>query len=204
MERNLRAFLAILLTLIGQHATGASAAKYQPQEGDVLFQSMPHNPLTDTIEAATSSPFSHCGLAHRTVDGWIVIEAIGPVKETPINEWTARGRGGAYTVFRVKEKYREKIPAFVKAAQGYEGLPYDIHYEFDDRAIYCSELIFKAFRTATGEELGKVQALGNLKLDGHEDFIRSIEDGSIPRERKMITPQSLSEASQLEKIHESK
>ena len=119
-------------------------------------------------------------------------------------EWIARGRGERIAAFRLKEAYRSKIPAFVKAAQSYEGLPYDIHYEFDDRAIYCSELIFKAFRTAAGEEMGKVQTLGELKIEGHEDFIKSLEGGNIPRDRKMITPRSLSEASQLEKVYEVK
>lgn len=195
---------ALFLVATGSRLPAAGAVEYQPREGDVLFQSTSHNPLTDTIEAATESPFSHCGLAHQTDGSWVVIEAIGPVKETPMAEWISRGRGQAVTVFRLKEAYREKIPPLVKAAQSYEGLPYDIHYEFDDRAIYCSELIFKAFRTATGEELGKVQALGDLKIEGHEDFIKSIEGGSIPRDRKMITPRSLSEASQLEKIYEVK
>ncbi len=193
------AILALVAT-----ANWAKAAEYQPQEGDVLFQSTSHNPLTDTIEDATESTYSHCGLAHKAGEGWVVVEAIGPVKETPMPEWIARGRDERVAVFRLKEAYRAKIPAFVKAAQSYEGLPYDIHYEFDDRAIYCSELIFKAFRTATGEELGKVQTLGDLKIEGHEDFIKSLEGGNIPRERKMITPRSLSEASQLEKVYEVK
>lgn len=197
--------LSLLATLaLAATASWAQAAEYQPQEGDVLFQSTPHNALTDTIEDATASPYSHCGLVHKASDGWVVIEAIGPVKETPMREWIARGRGERIAVFRLKEAYLDKIPAFVKAAQSYEGLPYDIHYEFDDRAIYCSELVFKAFHTATGEEMGKVQTLGELKIEGHEDFIKSLEGGTIPRDRKMITPRSLSEASQLEKVYEVK
>lgn len=194
----------VLLTAFANEVRAADVASYQPREGDVLFQSTPHNPLTDAIEALTASPFSHCGLLHKSDDGWVVIEAVEPVKETSLDQWIARGRGRAYSVFRLKEAYREKIPLLVEAAQAYEGLPYDSHYEFDDEAIYCSELIFKAFGTVTGEELGKVQSLGDLKYKGHEEFIKSREGGTIPLDRKMITPRSLSEADQLEKIYESK
>lgn len=72
----------------------------------------------------------------------------------------------------------------------------DIHDSFDDERIYCSELIFKAVKTATGVQLGKVQKLGELNWEPHEAFIRSIE-GYVPNEREMITPQSLSEAKEL-------
>lgn len=176
------------------------AATYQPVEGDIVFQSMPHGDLTDAIEGITESPLSHCGIVHQAADGWVVIEAVGPVKETGLTEWIARGREQAVTVFRLKEAYRDKIPDFVASAQTYEGLPYDFHYEFDDRAIYCSELVFKAFRHAAHEDLGKVQALGDLHVQGHEAFIRSLEGGTIPVDRKMITPRAISEASQLEKV----
>src|SRR4029079_2312008 len=109
------------------------------------------------IEGGTESPFSHCGILHYDGKQWVVIEAIGPVRETPLADWIAQARDVRYTFYRLRDKYREKIPAFIEAAQSYKGLPYDIHYDFDDKAIYCSELIFKAFRKATGEELGRIQ-----------------------------------------------
>jgi hypothetical protein len=57
---------------------------YHWQEGNLLFQSLFRVPLVDAIEGSTGSPFSHCGILHRRADGWVVIEAIGPVKETPL------------------------------------------------------------------------------------------------------------------------
>ena len=180
----------------------ACDGQYAPQEGDVAFQSLPHNPLIDMIEGSTGSPYSHCGILHQVGSEWKVIEAIGPVKETSITAWEMQGRDGRFTVYRLKSKYRDKIADFIKAAQGYEGLPYDIHYDMDDKAIYCSELIYKAFRKATGEELGHLQKLSELKWQPYEPVIKQIEGGTVPLDRLIITPRCLSEATQLEKVFE--
>lgn len=181
--------------------TSGCDSRYTPQEGDVAFQSLPHNPLIDTIEGSTDSPFSHCGILRRAGVEWKVIEAIGPVKETYLPAWEQQGRDGRFTVYRLKAKYREKIPAFITAAQGYEGLPYDYHYKMDDAAIYCSELIYKAFRQAAGEELGHLQKLGELKWQPFAPVIKQLEGGTVPLDRLLITPRSVSEAPQLEKVY---
>ncbi|MCE9609162.1 MAG: hypothetical protein K8R23_02925 [Chthoniobacter sp.] len=193
-------FAGLALVFAACRTHPAVGAAYQPAEGDVVFQSLPHNPLIDAIEGSTASPFSHCGILHRVVGGWVVIEAIGPVRETPLAEWIAQGRDQRYTAFRLNARYRGKIPAFIQAAQSYEGRPYDIHYDLDDAAIYCSELIYKAFHRATGERLGKLQKLGELRWQPHAAVIRQIEGGNVPVERLMITPRSLSEATQLTKV----
>jgi hypothetical protein len=175
-------------------------APYEPREGDIVFQSLARNPLIDAIEGSSDSPFSHCGIMHRRGDSWVVIQAIGPVRETVLDSYLAQGREQRYAVFRLKEAYAAKIPAFIEAAKKYEGRPYDIHYDLDDAAIYCSELIYKAFRTVTGEEMGRLQKLGDLHWQPHVQVIKQIEGGNVPLERQMITPRSLSEAPQLVKV----
>jgi hypothetical protein len=196
----LAAFVSLSLVISGCHSGAKGVAAYEPQEGDVVFQSLPRNPLIDAIEGSTESPFSHCGILHRGQNGWLVIEAIGPVMETPLDAWIERGRESRYTAFRLREKYRAKIPEFIKTAKTYEGRPYDIHYDLDDAAIYCSELIYKSFRHVTGEEMGRLQKLGELKWLPYTEVIKQIEGGKLPLERQMITPRSLSEATQLEKV----
>lgn len=42
-----------------------------------------------------------------------------------------------------------------------------------------------------------------LRWDAYASVIRQIEGGKLPLHRKMITPRSLSEARQLEKVYES-
>ncbi|HLP07824.1 MAG TPA: YiiX/YebB-like N1pC/P60 family cysteine hydrolase [Opitutaceae bacterium] len=169
---------------------------YPVQEGDILFQPLPHGALVDAIEGVSTSIYSHCGIVERKNGEWYVLEAIGPVQETRLGEWIRRGRGDYFDAYRLKAGLRPQIPSILAAGRTYLGRPYDIRYEFDDERIYCSELIFKAVKSATGVSLGKVQRLGDLNWQPHEAFIRSIES-YVPTSREMITPQSLSEAPEL-------
>ncbi len=201
-------FLPIVAICLWLSACGQSpspsphtAGTYEPREGDIIFQSLPHNPLIDAIEGASDSPFSHCGIVHWSGSGWVVIQALGKVQETHLLVWIAQARDARYSVFRLKEPYQAEIPALIEAAQSYKGLPYDIHYDLDDGAIYCSELIFKAFRRAADEDLGQLQILGELNWQPHAEVIKQIEGGNLPLEREMITPRNLSEAKQLERIY---
>ncbi len=193
--------LAALILLI--LTAGVLHAGYEPQEGDICFQSLSHNPVIDAIEGATESPYSHCGILVKNEGEWYVLEAIGPVKETPIKKWILQARDNHFDVYRLKEPYRQHIPAMIEAAKKYKGRPYDIRYQMDDEKIYCSELVFKAYRDATGEELGKLVKLGDLKWPAYTLTILAIE-GSLPLNRIMITPRHLSEAEQLELVYSSK
>jgi len=176
---------------------------YEPKEGDLYFQSLPRNAVVNAIEGASESPYSHCGILIRKGGGWFVLEAIGPVRETPLAKWIKQARDRHYDVFRLGAKHAGNIPNFIKAARKYMGRPYDIRYRMDDEKIYCSELIFKGYRDATGEQLGKLVKFGDLKWVRHTPVILAIE-GSIPVNRIMITPRHLSEAKQLEKVFSSK
>ena len=131
----------------------------------------------------------------------MVLEAIGPVQETPLAYWILRGREMKYDAFRLDDGYRDKIPAIIQNARSFLGRPYDIQYEFDDAKIYCSELIFKAFKKATAEDLGNVVTLGQLDWKGHESFIQRITGGDLPLDRWMITPADLARAKQLKQIY---
>ena len=180
--------------------TASVPKEYQPAAGDFLFQSLPHDKLIDAIEGSTGSPFSHCGIVKQSEGKWVVIQAIGPVKETPLADWIGQGREDAFVAYRLRAPLAEKIPAIITAAEKYEGRPYDFHYDFDDEKIYCSELLWKATRDATGVKLCKIQKLGELKWQPYEDVIRYLEKGALPLERAMITPRSVTEDPRLEQI----
>ncbi|HSI84915.1 MAG TPA: YiiX/YebB-like N1pC/P60 family cysteine hydrolase [Candidatus Methylacidiphilales bacterium] len=187
------------LTLLGP-TSFAGFPHYKPEEGDVVFQPFPRNPLTDAIEGVTNSDLSHCGVVIKDGASWVVIEAVNPVVKTPLNEFIARGREQKFLVKRLDDKWKNTIPQFKAALLTYLGKPYDIRYQMSDDKIYCSELVYKGFKKATGEDLGKVEKLGDLNWKPHEAFIREIEHGPVPLEREMITPVSVSKASQLKEV----
>ncbi len=172
---------------------------YLPQTGDLVFQSLPHNEVIDAIEGASGSPYSHCGIVVDVDGDWKVLEAVGPVKETPLAEWIAQGRERKLAVHRLKPKFRRHIPKMIEGARRFLGKPYDIQYELDDAKIYCSELIYKGWLYATNEPLGKLVKLGDLRWQPHESIIRRIA-GGLPLDRPMITPRDLAAAPELTPI----
>jgi len=174
---------------------------YKPQEGDIIFQSLPKGDLVNIIEGVTHSPFSHCGVVIKENGKWMVNEAIGTVHSTPLWMWISRGRKFAVEVFRVKKQYSKFIPDFIKDLDKYQGKPYDINYDMDDNYIYCSELVYKAFKDSSNIGLGKLYTLGELDWKPYKENIEFIEGGAVPTNRIMITPKHLSEAKELEKVY---
>lgn len=179
--------------------------RYAPQEGDILFQPLPHNDLADAIEGTTHSSYSHCGVVlKKDKDQWVVIEAIFNVHETPLFLWEFRGRGGAFDAYRLDPKYAQIIPKYKEALLTFLGRPYDYNYDMADKnGAYCSSLCYLAFQNATGEQMGKLEKLRDLDWKPYEQFIRNDQKGSLPLDRVMITPASLSRAPQLHEVYHS-
>ena len=175
-------------------------ALYSPEEGDIVFQSLPRTDLSVAIEGISQSNYSHCGVVVKEDGKWLVVEALGDVHKTSLFTWVMRSRTGRFAAYRLKPEYRASIPKFVSALQPFLGRYYDFKYEMDDEFIYCSELAWKAWRSATGEELGTLVKLGDMNWKPFEETIRKYEQGPPPLDRMMITPRGLSEARQLEKV----
>jgi hypothetical protein len=179
-------------------------ASYAPREGDVIFQSLPRGALVNAIEGATHSPWSHCGIVARDQRGqWIVYEALNGVEATPLRSFLMRSRGDRYAIYRWREALQAKVPAMLDEVRAMVGRPYDIRYRMDDEKIYCSELIYKACRSATGQAPGKLVALGELDWGEYVALIERLEGGPVPVDRAMITPRDLAAAWQLELVRES-
>jgi uncharacterized protein YycO len=202
----LRLLATLTLALVSCSHGGKSKGRttYQPEAGDILFQSLP-NPagmdLVDAIEGSTGSPYSHCGMVFQEGDEWKVIEAIGPVKITPLNSYVARGRERKVWAYRLGDADRKHVPAALAAMRKDLGKPYDPRYRFDDEAIYCSELIWRGWKAATGKDLGKAVSLGSLNWEPYQPVIEAIEGrGNLPLEREMITPRDMARAKELKLV----
>ena len=202
--RRILAALSLSLASCSSSGNSSKGAGYQPAEGDILFQSLP-NPagmdLVDAIEGTTGSPYSHCGMVFQEGGEWKVIEAIGPVKITPLKSYVARGRGGKVWAYRLDEASRKHVPAALAAMKQDLGKPYDPRYRFDDEAIYCSELIWRGWKASTGKEIGKSVTLGSLNWRPYQPVIEAIEGrGNLPLDREMITPRDLAKAKELMQV----
>ena len=198
--------LGAVTTLIMGAAWSSVAAliappDYEPQKGDLVFQSLPRNAVVNAIEGATESPYSHCGIVARQENRWVVLEALHGVEVTPLREFLVRGRKQGFAVCRLKEEHQKHVPKTINAAREMLGRPYDSRYRMDDEKIYCSELIWKAYRKVTGTELGKPVQLKTLKWGPYRPVIEALEGGPVPLDRMMITPADLARAKQLKLVY---
>jgi len=173
---------------------------YSPQEGDIVFQSLPRSRLVNAIEGASDSPYSHCGIVAKQNGQWVVYEAFRGVEATPLREFMFRGRNYGFAVYRLKSDHQQNIPATITNVKSYLGRPYDARYQMDDERIYCSELIYKAYRDASGQQLGELVRLGDLNWRPYEETIMYFEGGPVPLDREMITPKHMALATQLELV----
>lgn len=206
--RSLIAFSSLLLLLFaGACNNGGSTQGRTPfvyHEGDIIFQSLPRNPLVRAIEGTTKSDWSHCGVIMKERGEWVVYEALGTVRRTPLAEWIRRGRsGGKFEVCRLKSDIVFDVEKLRRGLQPFLGKAYDFHYAPDDSEIYCSELVYKAYERSQDIKIGTWQALGALDWKPFESFILTIEP-SVPLERMMITPVALTRSGLVERVHAGK
>ena len=177
---------------------------YEPREGDLVFQALPLDvDLIQAIEGITQSHYSHVGVLHLRKGKWTVIEACASgVIYTPFEKWEKIGRNGRWAVYRLKPKYRPHIPKFLKNLHSHAGKPYDFKYEFTDDKLYCSELVFHAWKKTTHKNMGKLENVLSLNWKPYQATIEKYNQGPLPTTgRILISPISLSRAKQLERVY---
>lgn len=198
-------FVAIIvLSFFGYFAIGNSFAddtnKRDFQEGDILLQHLTSN-LGKLIQSVTKSTYTHCGMVVKEGNKLYVIEAVGPVKYTSIENWINKGHNKYFAQIRPVGLTKDQIDKVVKESKKYLGKPYDIQYELDDKKIYCSELIYKAYLKAADIEIGKKVPLGNMNWRPNVVFIKMITGGELPLDREIVTPVSLVKSKNVKMIY---
>ncbi len=168
------------------------------QNGDIIFQTS-LSAQSKAIQLATGSKYSHCGLIFRKGSdkkNWYVLEAVQPVKWTPLTEWIARGKDGHYIIKRFKTD--PMLPEGVllelrKNAEKHLGKDYDLTFEWSDEKIYCSELIWKVYNETTGLSVGNLQKLKEFNLDNPIVKSKMTEryGKNIPLNETVISPKAI-------------
>jgi hypothetical protein len=207
--------LFCLAPLLGQKKETPSPSRPQPKSGDIVFQDSEvdgeghkHSGQAGPIKELTKSDWSHMGIYFEKPGGAVVVEAIGRAhKEIPWSEWRGHGAGGNYAVRRLKGGLdAPAAKALYQAATKYAGKPYDFKFAWNDDEIYCSELVWKAFRDACHKKVGQVQRLGDFALSspaGTKLIERPVSWGSIekvPLEEKVVSPQAILSSPELDEV----
>ena len=174
------------------------------KEGDLIFQAL-ESELSMAIQLATKSKYSHCGILCKIDDAWFVFEALQPVQLTPLKEWTERGQDGHYVVKRLKqdEMLSDSVLLIMKRyGEKQRGKNYDIYFNWSDDRMYCSELIWKIYKTGTGLEIGKLQKLREFDLSSPEvkAMLKQCYGDKVPLDEPVISPVSVFNSSLLEEV----
>lgn len=133
--------------------------------GDIVFQDSGSG-QGKAIMIASGSPYTHVGLIELVEELQPhVVEAVGPVKSTPLANWIARGTAGRITVKRVKGLSEGQAQSVLAAAHAYDGKPYDPFFYKGHDAIYCSELVHLAYLEGAKIEVGKEERVKELRVN---------------------------------------
>ena len=187
-----------------QHVVRERIAEFQQQhpatwldttlhDGDLIFQTS-QSAQSQAIQLATHSPYSHCGLLCKTNGEWQVFEAVQPVKRTPLARWVARGQGGHFVVKRLHDASTALTPAALRrlraAGQPLLGRPYDLAFNWSDKQIYCSELIWKVYDRGLHRQLGHLQHLRDFDLrhPAVQAKLRERYGNKLPLDEPTISP----------------
>lgn len=194
------------MLLLAAIVAGLPAWAYEPRDGDIVFQD-PQAPESEAIRLATGSPYSHVGVVFAGDGEPVVWEAVNPVQATPFREWAARGREGHFVAKRLVDA--EEVLAdggaqrLRRAVAGFAGRPYDFHFSWSNDALYCSELVWKAFDQALGVRLSDPRPMADYDLAHPQVRARLRErfGAEIPLDEQVVSPAALYDSPRLQTVY---
>jgi hypothetical protein len=87
-------------------------------------------------------------------------------------------------------------------AKKFKGRGYSSTFDWSDRTMYCSELVWKMYQRTTGQELGRFQTLRELDLSSPlvKRELKQRFGGHVPLGLKLISPGQMFKCGLLESI----
>ncbi len=165
-------------------------------EGDIVFQQT-GGEQGRAVQLATGSPWTHVGVLFKLNDKWMVYEAVGPVLYTPLSQWIERGTDNRWTAKRWRSKGRslttKELSRLKSAGTRFNGLPYDLEFNWSDERIYCSELVWKMYKEGPGIELCLPRPMREHDLGSAavQQLMRARYGRTPPLDELMIAPAAL-------------
>lgn len=190
----------------GKEVKAAATAKsLELKEGDLIFQSTSGG-QGRAIQIATGSQYSHVGIILKKGKELMVYEAVQPVKTTPFKKFIARGDNSHYVIKRLKRRDEllsaKDLASMKSVGEKQLGKDYDLYFEWSDKKMYCSELVWKIYKEGAGLEIGKLQKLKEFNLDSPivQYKLKERYGNNIPYHENVISPAALYESELLEEV----
>lgn len=161
----------------------------QWRAGDAIFRRGVGAEAT-AVRSVDSSGFTHVGMLIGSYPDWQVIHAEpeesgigGKVEIVSLRQFVNRDRATRFSVYRIDANDEQRAIALANAA-GRLGTPFDAGFSFrDDSAIYCTELVVKAYRAV------------NIEVANWNEAIRP-----LLAEEPILTPNGILKSGRLTKV----
>ena len=138
------------------------------QSGDIVFQISPSS-QSRAIQIATGSDYSHVGILFVMKETYYVFEGVQPVRYISFTEWIKNGERSHYVVKRLKDHKKHlnssSVKKMISIGNNFLGKDYDFYFEWTDKRIYCSELVWKIYKRALDIEIGELKKLSEFNID---------------------------------------
>lgn len=164
--------------------------------GDVVFTSI-GNLLFRQVSAASACWTNHVGIiiGHDGED-YIVAESKVPLSQTTtLKKFIERSVDGRYGIRRLSGGLTdEQKQAIVEQVPGRLKVLYHTGFKYESPRQFCSKFVFDIYRDALSIPVGKVETFDTLLSNNPQarlQFWHLWFLGSIPWERKTVTPASM-------------
>lgn len=157
---------AVFVVLLGAYLIASATTVRDPVEwknGDLVVQDAKVGEMLPVFETEGTG-VTHIGIVEKRPEGTFVIESVEAVRETPMKEFLARGKGRDFAVYRVNDLNEKQAVEVVSAAKRQLGKPNDMFLRRSWEQLYSAELVKLAFE-GIGVDLGRTQRLGTIGKD---------------------------------------
>lgn len=188
-----------LIVVLANLFVASGVLAYTPAAGDIVFHTST-SAQSFAVQSATHSRYSHMGIVLIKEGRPVVLEAVQPVKYTDLKTWLNRGKGQQYVIKRLTSPIKPAaVSKLDQEAKRYLGKPYDLTFEWSDDRIYCSELVWKLYKSALGIELAPLAKLGSFDLTAPavKAKLKERYGNRIPLNEPVIAPSAIFESTLL-------
>ncbi len=153
-RNNFLRHLSAVIILLNLITSCKSTPVSRLENGDLLFVTAKETGLSGAINNVTrkqeNAAFDHIGILEKNKTGHFVLHAApkGGSQKQSLKDFLRdrKNDGQRVVVYRLKDQYKNAIPAAVSKANSMLGKPYNFNYILDENSYYCSDFIERVFR----------------------------------------------------------
>ncbi len=172
------------------------------KDGDIIFHTSTSS-QSKMLKEVTNSELTHVGIIFFKDGKPFVIEAVQPVKITPLQSFINRGENSEYKImrpnFNLSNDDKKKMYSYAKKQLGKN---YDSKFQWSDNKMYCSELVWKIYKEI-GVELCEVKQFSDYDLDNSlavSAINKRYKNSNFNLSEKVVAPSDLFNSDKLKVI----